>query len=389
MKKNAIAILILFAVFGLLIALNFIFFVDTRSGGETEWNADRSSYRSTPYGTLAYYTLLKERGYDVGRFEKSFTQLKDREPGTLIVISPPESHLFSEEELKSLQKWIEAGGYLIVFDREIHITLGDVLVQTERETSKSAVRPVEPTPVTRGVEHLSLSQFASRVRVHGRSTVVHFADNESAVVADATLGSGRMIFITDPFIVANNGIDKADNAQLALNLVADRPRGRISFDEYHHGYSSAGTEQGLMSYFRGTPVPWMLAQIATIGALIIYSYGRRFGRAIPLRRERRTTNLEFVSSLANISRLARATDLAMQNIYWEFRKRLCRFAGVPAHTPTQKLAAAAARRSNIRPAEIGTLLTRCEAVARGEETSDHELLKLVVRIREIESTAGL
>src|SRR5262245_63131577 len=113
MKKNAAAILILFAVFGLLVALNFIFFVDTRSAGEAEWNAVRSSYRSTPYGALAYYTLLKERGYDVGRFEKSFTQLRDRDPGTLIIISPPESHAATEEELKSLQKWIAAGGYWI------------------------------------------------------------------------------------------------------------------------------------------------------------------------------------------------------------------------------------------------------------------------------------
>src|SRR4029077_20888496 len=146
-----------------------------------------------------------------------------------------------------------------------------------------------------------------------------------------------------------------------------------AFDEYHHGYGARTTGQGLMSYFRGTPVPWMMAQTALVVALVVYTNGRRFARPVPLKRERRTTNLEFVSSMANITRLARATDLAMKNIYGEFRKRLCRFGGVPAKVENEKLAAAVARRAKLDERELVTLLNRCEGVSQGDHVSEPEL----------------
>src|SRR6185369_7845085 len=171
------------------------------------------------------------------------------------------------------------------------------------------------------------------------------------------------------FIVANNGIKEADNVTLALNLFADRPAGKIAFDEYHHGYGSNTTSGGMLAYFRGTPVPWMLAQAALIAAIVVYTYGRRFARPVPLKRERRTTNLEFVSSMANISRLARASDLAMKNIYSEFRKRLCRFSRLPSNAQTARLAEAAASRAGVDSRELSTLLHRCEELAAGEKVS--------------------
>ena len=92
--------------------------------------------------------------------------------------------------------------------------------------------------------------------------------------------------------------------------------------------------------------------------------------------------------MANITRLAHATDLAMENIYAEFRKRLCRLSGVPAKVENEKLAAAVARRSKLDERELATLLNRCEGVSRGEQVGESELLKLVARIREIESRLG-
>ncbi|MEK6322836.1 MAG: DUF4350 domain-containing protein [Acidobacteriota bacterium] len=389
MKRNASAILLIVGLFLVVVALNFVFFVDTRATEEDELTADRSSYRSTPYGTRAFYTLLEESGYGVARFEQPFTELKDHEPGTLVVVSPPETHNPDEEEFISLNKWVEAGGLLIIIDRVIHVSVGDAAVHTERATSTSAVQPLQPTPFTRSVERVALSEHATRVRVDSRAATYHIGDDQAAVLADARVGKGRVVLLTDPYVVANNGISQADNVILALNLLAERPAGKIAFDEYHHGYGASSTGGGLMSYFRGTPVPWMMAQAGLIAVLVVYSYGRRFGRPVPLRSERRTTNLEFVSSMANITRLAQASDLAMENIYSEFRKRLCRFSGVPAKIENAKLAAAAARRANLDERGLTELLSRCEEIARGEQVSESELLKLVTRIREIESQLGL
>src|SRR6185503_19431469 len=106
MRRNAKAILLVAGLFALLVALNFLFFVDTRATDEDELTGDRSSYRSTPYGTRAFYTLLEESNYDVIRLEKPFTQLQYGQPGTLIVIAPPEAHNPDEEEFTALNKWV-------------------------------------------------------------------------------------------------------------------------------------------------------------------------------------------------------------------------------------------------------------------------------------------
>lgn len=373
----------------IVVALNFAFFVDRSTTEQDERTGDRSSYRPTPYGTLAFYTLLEESRYPVARFEKPFTELKAREPGTLLVISPPPSHNPDEAELEAVGKWVEAGGLLIIIDREIEIPVGEANISTEGAESRSPLRVLQPTTLTRNVQKISLSEYATRVKVDSRTATYHYGDDQAAVLADATVGKGRVVLLTDPHVVANNGIAEADNVILALNLLSDRPAGKIAFDEFHHGYGSSTAGGGLLAYFKGTPVPWMMAQAALMAVLVVYSYGRRFGRPLPLKRERRTTNLEFVSSMANITRLARATDLAIENIYSEFRKRLCRFSGVPPRTANDKLAAATVRRAVLDEHELSGLLFRCERAAKGEHISDSELLKLVIRIREIESQLGL
>lgn len=390
MKRNAGAILLTVSIFFVLVALNFIFFVDTRSAQENEQEADRSSYRTSAYGTQAFYTLLEESGYEVTRLEKPYTEIKESDQiGTLVLIALPEANNPSPEEFERLSEWVESGKLLIIIDREIHAdNIGDATLNTSSATNKAAVRIFQPTLYTRNVERLKLSDHATRIEINSRFATYHAGDEQGALLADTKVKQGRVLALTDPFLVANNGIKQADNMILALNLFADRPAGKIAFDEYHHGYGARTTGSGMLAYFNGTPVPWMLAQAALIVALGVYTYGRRFARPVPLKRERRTTNLEFVSSMANISRLARASDLAMQNIYWDFRKRLCRASSLPVRTENAQLAAAAAQRAKLDESELRALLSRCEAVAGGEQATDAELLKLVTQIREIESHIG-
>ena len=169
MKRNANAILLIVALFLVVVALNFVFFVDSRGTDEDELTGDRSSYRSTPFGTRAFFTLLDESSYKVARFEKPFTELKDHDPGTLIVIAPPATHNPDEEEFSALSKWVEAGGFLIIVDREIGVTVGDATVHTERGSVVSAVHPLQPTLFTRNVERVALSQHAKPVKVDSRA----------------------------------------------------------------------------------------------------------------------------------------------------------------------------------------------------------------------------
>ncbi|MEJ7710532.1 MAG: DUF4350 domain-containing protein [Pyrinomonadaceae bacterium] len=64
--------------------------------------------------------------------------------------------------------------------------------------------------------------------------VAHFSDDQGALLIDHAYGDGRVMLLSDPFILANNGIEREDNLQLALNMLGGRDN-LIAFDEYHHG----------------------------------------------------------------------------------------------------------------------------------------------------------
>src|SRR4029079_18181254 len=122
-------------------------------------------------------------------------------------------------------------------------------------------------------------------------------------------------------------------------------------------------------------------------AVAVVTIGSRFGRAVPLGTERRTSALEFVSSMANIQRLARASDLAVENVYSSFRARLCRYANVASDTPVEEIARAAAARGQVDAGRLLDVMRRCEAAVAGEQPAPKELVDLVAELRRIE--AGL
>lgn len=385
MKRNLGALSLILILFLLLVGLNFLFMTEEQENKESEQNGSRSSYRSTPYGTMAYYTLLEESGFAVTRFEKPYTNLKDRtDIKTLVIIGLPPQSNPNEDEFAALNDWVEAGNHLIIIDRQIAVEIGEMRAQTGTPFGESAPRVLQPTRYGQDITNLKLSRYATRVKIDQGPGTYLIGDDKGAILADAAAGKGRVLMLTDPFVVANNGIDQDDNVALAVNLLINVPDGKIAFDEYHHGYGDSGSQGSALAYYNGTPVKWIYWQVMLMAALVVYTYGRRFARPLLLRRERRTTNLEFVSSMANITRLARASDLAMQNIYSDFHSKLCRYSGLPSRVDASRLAAVVARRLKGDELELGRLLERCEQVARGESVSESELLKLVTRIREIE-----
>jgi hypothetical protein len=389
MKRNASAILIILFFFLVIVGLNFVFMTGEDESKETEENGNRSSYRSSKFGTLAYYTLLEQSGYPVTRFEKPFTKLKDRtDIGTLVIISLPPLLNPSQEEFKALTEWVQAGHQLIIIDREIYVPFGEMQARTTDFTfqeNEQFLKPTQPSLYTLGIAQVKTTGNAPRITVENGAVTYHIGDARGAILADSPVGSSRVVMLTEPYIVANNGIAEADNALLAVNLFANAPPGKIAFDEFHHGYGNSSGSQGFLAYFNGTPVKWMFYQALFLTALLLYTYGRRFARPLPLRKEHRTTNLEFVSSMANITRLARATDLAMQNIYANFRNKLCHYCGLPTRVDSPRLANVAARRLKREERDIRDLLAKCEKAMRGEPTSEAEMLQLTRRIREIEA----
>jgi hypothetical protein len=218
--------------------------------------------------------------------------------------------------------------------------------------------------------------------------VAHLEDHRGALLVDYPHGAGRIIILSDPFIVATNGISLEDNLQLALNIVASSSGGIIAFDEYHQGH--AATRNQLVAYFAGTPILWMLAQGALLVLVILWTRGRRFARPLPVARVDRRSSLEFVASMAELQQRARAFDLAIENIYTRLRRVLVRYAGLGHNSSRSEIAARVAVRSEkLNAARLETLMRECEDAINGAPLDSRKALELVRQLRMVERALGL
>lgn len=217
--------------------------------------------------------------------------------------------------------------------------------------------------------------------------VAHLANNEKILLADFPFGAGQIVFLSDPYIVSNSGINLVDNAQAAINIVASNG-GIIAFDEFHQGYGAG--ENRLLGYFAGTPLTAFLFQFAALVGLILLSQSRRFARPLPEREPNRLSKLEYVSAMAELQQRTKAYDLAIENIYTDFRRRTSRLVGADNFTVSrQDLARLVAERSRLNADEIENLMFKCEDIIHGEPTNKREVLALTSRLREVEEKLGL
>ena len=240
-----------------------------------------------------------------------------------------------------------------------------------------------PTPGTGGYGPAPAKAQPSGV---SPAPVVNFSRTSGALLLEYPHGQGRIVLLSDPFIVANNGISRADNLQFAVNVVTGNG-GLVAFDEFHQGRSA--TRNALIQYFAGTPVMAICGQFVLIGLMVIWSRGKRFARPLPLPRVDRRSSLEFVASMAELQQRAHAHDLALENIYGRVRRVLVRYAGLNHHSARAEIAARVALRSGLSQLKLETLMRNCEEAINGVPTNAKETLRMVRQLRQIESVLGL
>jgi hypothetical protein len=272
----------------------------------------------------------------------------------------------------------------------------DRYAEPPRPKNKASETAVDPPPAVRSSEKFKIGeQNSASVQIADETTetpasnapVVHLANDNKSLLVDMPYGAGEIVFLTDPYIVSNAGISLVDNAQLAVNIVAARG-GTIAFDEYHQGYGA--NENRLLAYFSGTPLFAILGQIALLIFAVLFTQSRRFARALPPNEPNRLSKLEYVSAMAELQQRTRAYDLALENIYSEFRRRAARFVGADNfQTPRRELAQMLAEKADLDARELEELMFKCEEIIHGEPSNRKEVLQLAARLREIEEKIGL
>jgi hypothetical protein len=450
MRQRLAIIITLLVVVVVLVALNAASDVRVENVTDSESSPDRSTFNSGATGTRALYDFLHESQHQVVRWREPSSSLLSSngpKPATFVIIGPTQVS-YSKRENAEVLRWVGSGGRLVIIDRSPdnvflsrlkNWTLTNQISSypwyeldpndfAQMTTGMKPIHPSQPTSLALNVDSVMPSRFMGRIVVESadlhqdkktkeedsandhpddsqnsedadelyyeppaeegpQAPVVHLTDSRGdALLVDYPYGKGRIVVLTDPYVVANNGIGRADNLLLAMNVVAGGG-GIVAFDEFHQG--RATTHNALFQYFSGTPVLAICAQLALIGLAMIWSRGRRFGRALPLPHVDRRSKLEFVASMAELQQRAKAHDLALENIYGRVRRVLVRHAGLSNISPRAEIARRVAQRSGINRDELETLMRNCEDTINGAPTNARESLRMVKRLREIESLLGL
>lgn len=438
MRQRLTLILTIVVIIAVLALVSSLSFVKKEKLQDFEIAPNRSTYHSGPTGLRALHDFLNESGYKVIRWKDTPQKLltdSGKLVKTFVVVGQIQVP-FTAAEQKALSKWIAAGGHFVLIDRNPEqdpdtATPGSWNVITKRIESPTldvdpadvnqmtdkvvAFKPVQPTVLTRNVQSVQPSRFASRLNFEtvpatsqqshdttnsdedetpapsqgtsgSTAPVVHLVDDKGALLIDFAYGSGRVSILTDPYMVSNGGIKLEDNLQLAINMLTV-PDGLIAFDEYHQGKGL--TQNSFAAYFAGTPVLLLAGQAGLVVLLILWTRGRRFARPLPLPQVDRRSSLEFVASMAELQQRARAFDLAIENIYTRTRRVLARHAGVDYTSTRSEIASRIAARGTIDRHRLETLMRQCEDVINGQPCSWRESIDLVRRLREVERELGL
>jgi hypothetical protein len=439
MRQKLGFIITVLIVVAILLAMSSLTLVTEEEKADTELLPDRSTYHRGPTGTKALYDLLSEGGYSVMRWRENPEKLLGQQNVKTFVIIGNTKLPIDEDEAQNILHWVKRGGRLVLVDRRPEAELvpksGDWTIATQlltfpspdidpgnssqmTENVKSLV-PAQPTHLTETTKQVKPSRFAAPVvfsfepddqnKVAGydfppaqgqpppiRETaisesaspapVVHLQGEKGPILIDYAHVSGRIVLLTDPYMISNGGIDLENNLQLALNILGTTG-GLIAFDEFHQGH--AATNNALISYFSGTPILALSGQLIFLIALALWTRGRRFARPLPLTEVDRRSALEFVASMAEVQQRARALDLAIENIYSRTRRVLARYAGLEYNSSRKEIAARVAMRARVDERAVEVLMKQCEDTINGEPINEKQALNLVTRLRELETKLGL
>jgi len=446
MKKRITLILLFLVVVGVLVALNALTYVQSQQEPDSELRPNRSTYNPGATGTEALYTLLFETGRRPVRWTESPEALaiSRNKPDVFVLIGQLRREI-SEQDATNLMKWVSQGGRLVIVDRDppenllppktnwkisvsskpaVELMSADPSDQKQMTVDTSAAKPIQPTLFTQSVNAVQPSRFSGQIQFE-RNAEQRDADNDSSfsksdltstdgklvdpppavdipsstapviqlssdqrnLLVDVNYGSGKIVYLSDPYIVSNAGLRIVDNAQLAINLVSTAS-GTVAFDEYHQGYGTNANK--LFQYFEGTPVIAMFLQCALLLGVIFLSQSRRFSRPLPEKESDRLSRLEYVAAMAELQQRANAYDLAIENIYTDFRRRVTRVLGLDNAVATRRdISLGISERTGTQASSTDELMAKCEDVIYGGPTSKADAVELIARLRKIEDKLGI
>jgi uncharacterized protein DUF4350 len=192
-----------------------------------------------------------------------------------------------------------------------------------------------------GLARLTRSDEMCRsvVRI-GADTLLATAHRAPVVLRLRFRGGGSVVLVSEDGYFRNAAWRSTDVPGFLVPLLVPPTRGRVSWDEYHHGYGEqTSLGQALVGWMAGSPIGWALFQLTAVALLVLAVRAVRFGPAHAVVERRRRSPLEHVEALAAGLEGASGVDAAVALTVSGLRRRLSRTGQPQRGDPGQWLAA--------------------------------------------------
>jgi len=347
------------------IAVGVMILLTLLAAPNTSQSNNGSTYGRAPDGYGAWYAFMQQQGTPVKRWQKPFEQLPGvsdvkaaetpvKNPITFLRVNshPGGNFLYSEE-----RDWVEKGNTLVLLGVRSPVTKASF--STMQTSSVGAVK----------IDTRRRREF----KTNEKSVL---GDRFGSVVWQETVGAGKVIFATTPYLAANAYQNEPGNYQFLAQLVTQKEN-TIWVDEYIHGYKDQDVAtkedaQDFISYLAKTPLLAGLLQAGVLITVLIIAQNRRFGRPLTLSAPVIDNTEAYIQALAGVLQKAESGEFVVEVVGKEEQLQLQKALGLGTILVEHPLLVKAWTEQTKRPASELEQVLRIQAKKR--RLSDQELL---------------
>jgi len=338
-----------------------------------------SSFATFPTGARAAFLALKQAGYDVRQSYEPVSLLRTSSTAVLILADPTLAP--SQGDLRALLAFVERGGTVL----GTGAAAGAFLPGLPKLAAGKQVRPAAgpddappsvvdaaiPSRLSDGVPRTTMTPSPTPLGNASPYVTVYGTDARPAIVA-ARFGKGLAIWWAGSTPLTNAGVAESRNIDLLVNAVGEPGEREIWWDEHYHGHS-----RSLLSYVKGTSLPFAGAQLGLVIVAALLAFSRRRWPVRAAYVEPRASPLEFVDSMGALYERARTSAGVVDTVRARVRRLLASACGLPPGVLDEDLGRAAAARVSIEPAQLQAVLTSSAQAAANPDLAPDEARRVV------------
>jgi Domain of unknown function (DUF4350) len=378
--RRAFPIFETIAALVVLIGYGGIAYLEVRLHSAQPTSDSQSTYDAHPGGYRALYDFMRTEGARVERFERRPAYLDEGVDTYVVADSPFGLSGYSPADYDALERWVKAGGRLVIIGA---VPLPDELkvppVTAQHVKNDRAHRAVS-APLTSGVANLS-GDSNLRIPLRKAQTQTPLAADHAGLVASTyCYGKGYIVVITDDTLFQNRNLAHADNARFAYDTLTgggDRTS-VVAFDEFTHGFQSGDSLWAVLP----TPMRYGAALLGFAFVLLLVGSLFRFGPVARLPVETERTSSEYLASMAALLERGGAARIALRSVADACLRDVAASLGMGEGTPIARVADALRHRPDGGAMADNVLeLNRLRSYERPTDTELLEAVRVAATLR--------